>query len=56
MALFSLDAVNFVRNMLNKKKMSIEFAPDNGSTEGVYFEITGVEAAVNSVILKNCYQ
>ena len=55
-ALFSLDAVSFVRNLLNKKKLTIEISPDNKGVESVYFDITGVENGVNNHILKNCYQ
>ncbi len=54
-ALFSLDAISFVRSMMNKKKLTLEFSPgDNAAT--VHFDIAGIETAVNSTILKNCYQ
>ena len=55
-ALFAPDSVSFVRNILKKKKLTIEVAPNNETVEPVYFDISNVEEVINSVILKNCYQ
>lgn len=53
-ALFSIDPVSFVRNVSNKKKLTMEFVPQGSKLEAVYFDITGVEAGIEAIV-KSCY-
>lgn len=54
-AFFSPDGVDFVRKIMNQKKIMFEVTNSLGKSEALDFDITGVEEAAQEII-KACYQ
>ncbi|QQG36895.1 MAG: hypothetical protein HYS17_03740 [Micavibrio aeruginosavorus] len=54
-AVFMPDAISFVRNIMNKKRLIIEIIPTNGTVQGVSFDIQGIEKAADEIV-KDCYK
>lgn len=54
LAVFVPDAVEFVRSMNNKNKLSFEIVPLGDSVQGVHFDIKGIEKAAEE-LAKACY-
>lgn len=53
-ALFAPDSVTFIRLLMNQKKMTMKFVPEGSSVKTVFFDISGIETAINTIV-KSCY-
>ena len=53
-ALFSLDSVSFVRNILKKQKLTMQFAPEGSNMQSAHFDIGGVDTGIDTIV-KSCY-
>lgn len=53
-AIFVPDAIEFVRQMNNKNRLSFEIVPVGDSVQGVHFDIKGIEQAAQE-LAKACY-
>lgn len=53
-ALFSLDSVQFIKDIMKGTKLTMEFVPHNSAIQSAYFDTTGINVAVDTIV-KRCY-
>jgi|GEM_PF-5544646 len=53
-ALFSPDAVAFVRNLMKSTKLTLEFVPEGSAVQAANFDTRGIDEAIDTIV-KNCY-